>query len=435
MDEKPGETPNPLHQSAKTQPTTGTGASSVSPAKPVQTTGAQNTVDPTARPMEKAEMPAAEPVKKKKTGLIVGIIAAVLVLAGAATAAAILLTGGSGDPVVKAIEKIANGDAPQYVKVDGSMEVTSSDDNSAITSMTFKIGSEIDTKSSANSVKADLAVELNGGKSISFDLAGISTKDGDLYFQINGIADTLSEYIDMVSDTTDVSSSAMSAYYLSMFGDIIESLEGKWLKVSAEEIKSIMSSMGTDNQASCLIDLAEEAKTGNNGLADAYRKSPFITSTTEGVTVASKGNGPVYKLVIDKESAKGFAENYKQSDFVKKMKTCFEKSGGTFTEGSSDLSELPDIYVELDKDNNFTRVFTEKTVTNDCCPDDAECYTDCSDSTSKVTVDFGLSYPSSLSVEEPTDSEDLMTVITKIYSSLSGGTVDIEDIAWDDDDD
>ena len=51
----------------------------------------------------------------------------------------------------------------------------------------------------------------------------------------------------------------------------------------------------------------------------------------------------------------------------------------------------------------------------------------------KATIDFSFSYPSSLTIEEPSDAKDLMTTLQKIFGQYtSGPTVDIYD---DDDDD
>ncbi|MBR3236226.1 hypothetical protein IKF92_00895 [Candidatus Saccharibacteria bacterium] len=413
MSEKPGETPNPL-QDAKTQAAAGTGTLDANPAEPVQAA----TTSPVAAPVETTTAAVAEPVKKKKTGLIVGIIVAVLALAGAGVAAAILLAGGGNDPVVKAIEKVANGDMPQYVKMNGSFEVSSSDGTAAIKNMALKIDSDLNTKNTTNSVKAELSVELSSGKPLSFELEGVSTESGDLYFKIDGVSDILTQYIKMLGGATTTDDSAIASYYLSMIGDIVEELEGEWLKVSAEDLKTIMESMGTGNQSTCMLDLAESAKNGGTGLMEAYRKSPFISSTTEGVNVASKGSGPVYKVLIDKDAAKTFADNVKESDFVKKAKSCLQSTGNVTEVEDVEIGELPDLYVELDNDNNFTRIYTEKTIVNDCCPDGVDCYVDCSDTSTKMVIDFGFSYPSSLSIEEPSEAEDLMEVIEKIFSSL-----------------
>ncbi|MBR3156889.1 hypothetical protein IKF20_00435 [Candidatus Saccharibacteria bacterium] len=431
MSEKTGETPNPLHQGAKTQPATGAGNLNANPAEPAHPTAAAPAPDPMARPMVKAAMPAEEPPKKKKTGLIIGLVVAILVLAGAGITAAILLAGGNSDPVAKALDKLASGNVPQYVKVDGTIEVESDDSSSMLSKMSLKLQSDMDTKSSASDLKATLVADISGSSKLSLDLEAISTEGGDIYLNISGIEDAVTEYIKMVAGTSGASSKAIVSYYMSAFGDVFDSLDGKWLKVSTDDLKSLSESMNTGSQATCVTDLAEEINKGDQSLVDAYRNNPFISSTTEGVTLASKGSGPVYKVVVDKEAYNSFKEKAKESTLIKKAANCLNTTTST---GTTDLSEGTDIYVEVDNDSNFTRLYTSKSATEDCCPDGADCYRACA--TMKATIDFSFSYPSSLTIEEPSDAKDLMTTLQKIFGQYtSGPTVDIYDDDDDDDDD
>ena len=431
MSEKPGETPNPLHKDAEAQSATRVGNLDANPAEPVHPVAASPAPDPMARPMVKAAMPAEEPPKKKKTGLIIGLVVAVLVLAGAGVAAAILLAG-SGDPVAKALDKLASGNVPQYVKIDGAVEVKSDDSSSVISNMAIKIESDVDNNSSASSSKASLEVEMNKGKDLTLGLETVSTASGDLYLNISGIEDAVTQYVKMVSGVTDESNSEIVAYYLKSFSEVFDMLDGKWLKVSTDDLKTLAESMNTSNQTTCIADLAEEFKKGDQSLVEAYRSNPFISSTTEGVTLAKKGNGPVYKVVIDKDTYNGFKEKAKESSLAKKAAECLK---ATTSEETTDLSEGTDIYVEVDNDSNFTRFYTSKSVTEDCCPDGAECFRACA--TMTATVDFNFSYPSSITIEEPSGAQDLMTLLQKLLGGYSGNTsynVDIDDDDDDDDD-
>ena len=105
----------------------------------------------------------------------------------------------------------------------------------------------------------------------------------------------------------------------------------------------------------------------------------------------------------------------------------------TINESAVDeLDKLPNIYVEVDKDNNFSRVYFEtalKSASNATCECDDYRECDCEDEddaeetvVANMKVDLGLTYPSSINVAEPTEYQDFVTVLQQIMMSSYGAT-------------
>ena len=116
MNEKPGETPNPLNPNPVAEPTQTTPVATPTTNQPATGQPAAETITtinepstPMARPMEQvAPAPVEAPKEKKKTGLIIGIVAAVAVLLIGGIVAAIMLMSNQSDPVALAMDKIVN---------------------------------------------------------------------------------------------------------------------------------------------------------------------------------------------------------------------------------------------------------------------------------------------------------------------------------------
>lgn len=392
MNENPGEMPNPLNPTPAANPEPNTAAPSPAPSAA--------TPDPMARPMEQAPAaPVAEP-KKKKTGLIVGIVIAVALVIGGVVAALLLLGGNRGDAVAAAMDKLMNGNLPQYAIVNGTIDVAISNDESPISNLKIALDSSSSTTSLINSTTADITATLTGGGDLSVKLSEVYAEGGDLYIKVDELADAIksaakSLYGDMDEDMVEEA--------LSSINGVVKMVDGKWLKISVDELKSLTESTA-DDSTKCLTEFANNAKSSNNSIAEVYRKNPFIGSTTEGVTLASK-NYPVYKIVFDEEKLGAFVNGVQDTTLMQDLMKC---SNTSKTEVSSEdvselISQLPTLYVEVDKDNNFSRLYFTGSA------DEAD---------ASMTVDLGFTYPATINVAEPTESEPLTTVIQKVMTQM-----------------
>ena len=413
MNENPGEMPNPLNPTPAASPEPNNpapAAPSVEPSPtpapaPTEATPAEAAPDPMARPMEQAPaaVPVAEP-KKKKTGLIIGIVIAAVLLIGGAVAALLLLGGNKGDAVSAAVEKLMSGDVPPYTTMNGTIDVAISDTSSPVSNLKIALDANTSTSSLINSTTADVTATLTSGDSVTVELSEIYAENGDLYIKIDKLGEAVKDLIssvygDMDEDVVDEAMGSING--------VVKMIDGKWLKLSVDELKSMMSSTSDNDSMKCLTDFVGNAKSHNNSLAEMYRKNPFIGSTTEGVTIASK-NSTVYKIVIDSEKYGAFSSEVQSSDLIKDFYECAGvKEADIATSSTEQLSDLPAMYVEVDKDNNFSRFYSSMDVTG---------------ADASVIMDLGFTYPASINVAEPTESESFMTVFQKVITQLFGSS-------------
>ena len=446
MNENPGETSNPLNPNNNpldANPAESTPLEKV--VEEVQTASAAPAGDPMARPMEQA--PAVAPVqpKKKKTGLIVGIIIAAVVLIGGGIAAALILMNlNRGDAVSKAIEKLASGNVPANVKMDGTFTLVPNDEDSLISNVKIDLDMQASTSSLMNSATATLTANFTNGGSFEFDLDEVYAANGDLYFKISGLTNALEDYTtslqgslleDEYADTNygedltvivdceetgdcepvdTTGDDAISLESLTEILSLIEAVDGEWLRISTDDLSTIGGLTTTDSDTSCLVNLMGDAKSYNNSIAEMYGKNPFITSTTEGVTLASKSGEPVYKVVIDEEKFSTFINDFQDSTLAENLLSCMGYEGMKVDTDdlAEEISEWPTFYVEVDKDYNFTRLYF---------------VADSTDGSTTLTTDLSFTYPENINVAEPAEYTDFSVMLQRILTSMYAlpGTEDV----------
>ena len=405
--------------------------------------------DPSNRPMEQAPTGVAEAPKKKKTGLIVGILIALLIATACGVTAVLLMNNNSGgDAVVKAMNKLMSGDVPSNVAVSGTISVKPNT-TSSITNMKIDLKSEMVSGSMINSTVANLTVEGKNNKSLSVELDEMYGTDGDLFLKVDGIGeaiknpsliealfnsdstpvevdcDTLSagEEVDCevestletdCEDATDCTevvieevTDEMSEDELAEYSALAEMFDGKWFRISTEELTS-MSGSESGSELTCVVDLIKSTNSSSNSLAESYNKNPFIYSSDENITVMRKAN-PIYEVGINTENFTNFADAMSKSELASKINDCLG-SKQTFVdtdELAEAVKQLPALYVEVDSNYNFTRLYFTK---------------DINDGAATVTVDLDFSYPANVNISEPTEYEDLSSLMENMFNSTYDST-------------
>lgn len=412
MDNNPGETPNPLSaakvpspEPAPTQPT--------QPVQPVQTTDVVaetvevESLDPNGRSMEKAA-PVAAPAKKK-TGLIVGIIiCAVALIGGIVAAVLIMMNMNKGDAVAQAMQKIMSGSAPTNVTIDGDINILVNAEGSPIKRINVDLDSDIITGSMINTSSAVLTFTTYNDKDYSVEFDEVYAANGDLYFKIDGATAVLedSEFLGLISD------GEMADAYSSNIIDVFEVVDGVWLRISTDEMKAIGGSfVPSESPISCVTDLVTNVNKNSNATTELYNKYPFVTSTTENVIIPSK-QGPVYQINLDSKNFVNFANSSINSDVMNNLYSClgYENNVGISEEEVENLvTKLPKIYVEVNGNNDFTRLYLES---------------DVNDGVATATIDLGFNYPANVNVSEPVEYTDFSKVISQILS----GFYNLEDV-------
>lgn len=447
-----------------------------------------DSLDPTNRPMEQSIQ--IEKPKKKKTGLIVCIVILVLALIGGGVAAAlVLMNQKKTDPVAEAVSKIMRGGGAENIAVSGTIGFEMKDKSSPISGLEIDLDSKVVASSMINSSQAKVTVTLkNGGEySVSFD--EVYAANGDLYFKIQGINEALEESrilqdgagttgtleenncvtdesgkTNCTSETVEVVScegeadcvapeaglvapSGLETGYLSQLLGVVGTVDGEWLRVSTDELNLVSGDALPDSRVSCMADMMTSIKSSSNVVAEAYNKSPFVTSTSENIPIASRQN-PVYEVHINSDNFANFIGSIQNSSLATNLYSCLGWHGNVQpnTDNIATLIDsLPKMYVEIDENYNFTRLYLENELMQerqnfsttidvnevDCepCLEDEECYCQESEEMSDdvetelvpvamMTIDLAFSYPSNVSVPEPLEYKNFSEVIQEIMTGL-----------------
>ena len=382
----------------------------------------ESSADPMARPMEQAPVAEVKPAEtKKKTGLIVGIIALFLIVGGGVATALLLLNSNKGDAVAMALQKLMEGNVGNNLSVDGTINLNVDDFSSIISDINVKLNANFVGSITSHSTNTSLTAKLNNGDDeVQIETNEIRTTSGDLYVKINGLSDALSTYSTSVNtvdtvDTVDTleaesddeedcetdtycfsgtTSSYDSIAMFAQYADIVESFEDEWIRISTEDGEQDISDITSDS-SSCLVDLVSNLGNSSNSLSEIYKDNKFIVSSTDNLPIASKNN-PIYRITVDEEKLTGFLDAAKGVSAIAGATTCLEEGGQSFdiTQLATLADYLPTLYVEVDNDYRFTRLYFE--INND----DYE-----------VKVDLNFAYPENASITEPTEYQDLETIL------------------------
>lgn len=417
------------------------------------------TNNPNERPMEQAE-PVVVPEKKKKTGLIVGIIVAVAVLLiGGIAAAVVLLNMQQKNPVMAAMNKIMSGEAPTNVAIDGDINISMNDAASPISNVKISLDSKLITSSAINNSVAKVTATVRNAGDFTVEFDEVYAGNGDLYFKLDGatsaledsgilyllsLAGQMQDVVDCGGDgycqTTEIEELACSdeedcdlleiddtelnvldggqnvldestiAYFASLI-DIVEIIDGEWLKVSVDELNILDSGLVNDSAISCVTDLVSGINTNSNSAAELYKKYPFINATNDNIKVASK-QYPVYQIGLDSKNFANYVNSIQNPEISDELYSCLgwgENVQVSAEDVEEIVSEMPNIYTEVDGNDNFTRLSLAS---------------DLGDGEVTVSIDLAFTYPSNINVAEPDEYQSFSDVIQEIMSSMYDLSID-----------
>ena len=364
-----------------------------------------------------------EEPKKKKVGLIIGVILCLAAAIGCGVAAAIIATKDSGDTVAKAISKLMSSEAPANVAINGNIEIVPTDSSSMVEKYDVSIDSKIALSSRINTTTATITANLKGTDNVSFSVNELYGATGDLFFKIDSVSELIdnqnppanepatncenSENCEEVLPEKTPTNNGLTAFL-----PVIEAIEGEWLRLPIDEISNTTNNVMADNNLVCFTNFVNEVGQNSNILSKIYNENPFIFSNKNNVSVASK-QYPVLAVGINTKTLSSFADALKDTDLVKNLSTCLGNKSTTIN--SDELTKLvekmPALYVEIDENNNFTRLYFVADVNN---------------GEATATVDLDFTYPANINVSEPDEYRDLSTGMEGLYSEMYDNGAELE---------
>lgn len=276
--------------------------------------------------------------KKKKTGLIIGIVLAILLLGLIGGGIAFYLIHESKERVIgDSIVNLIEANARQF---DGTYTQTNlSDESDSYESFTLTFKG--DNNSANFSGSGSLRIDLKEGKDIELEVSGAYISNDAIYVKINGIKKAIDDAMKegMSSSGSGLSSDDEMAFMMNIIGSIVKSLDDQWIKINASSLKPYADlKSGYDCMSNAIDGFAKEEN--KEKIVEAYKNHPFVMDA-EKDSKSSDGLN-YYYIKSDSEESKAFSEEIGKIDFVKDFKSCANiKSSKDDDDDESDLtSEL-----------------------------------------------------------------------------------------------
>ncbi len=386
-----------------------------------------DSLDPTSRPMKKAAEVIEKP-KKKKPGLIVGIVSSLLLAVACITVAVLIVAQANRkDPMTLAVEKIMQQGLPEKVQVDGEIDIDVYNKTLGISNISINLDSSMMPNSLLNTTDATMNVTLRNGGEVTMMLNEIYAANGSLYIKTNGLADVMDVFIpDEVTiagegemapvggdETPPEENGEMFAAaeeteetqpidVLEQTTNDVEVLNDQWIRISTDDFDKIVSAiMGQKNTTLCTVKMIGDILKTRNTVAGAYLSNQFIASTDKDVPIEAN-NYPVVKLAVDGEKFANFIDGSSGSlSAVGNYLDClgYDKTALNAEAIMDELAAGPAIYSEIDGDNNLSRIYFIGNIGEEDNLD------------GQVTADFTITYPDNVNVSEPTDYTDSSEVL------------------------
>lgn len=326
--------------------------------------------------------------KKKKYIIIGAIIVGALALLTAGTAAAYNLWYQNPNKVV--MESI------------GSLLKSGTSTNKIVFEMKSKDGAvkiSVDAKlaeSPATETDVDATLSFSG-KDYHVKGSTLTDKDGNLYFKIQDVKTLLTQI-------------AGSDVDLSAFNNVITKIDGQWVKISADDLKSVNEDYGKTQTCTTNALKSLDDKTVSNEIVDVYQKNQFlIVGNKIGVKDINGTASLGYAISFDGEKAKAFYVALGSTKFGKALTTC----DSSYTFKASDLDSLTtkdatkgDIQIWASR---FGHQLKEVDIS-------------AKDNDNSASIIWNPTFVKGVTVAAPTTSVPLKDVITEVENILIGNT-------------
>ena len=379
---------------------------------------------PTARPVE--DMPElvakdsiVEPPKKSKGKKILTFFLVLIILGGLGCGAAAVtmyfLNNNSSDRMEKAIEKLLSGDMPSVIGIQGTISTTNNSvadsGASALGSANIDLNGTFDFANGTNAVNARANLDF-GALKLSLVIDETHSKEGDTFVKIRGLDGLKGGTEDGEEGATNCigggdmtnCSSAASDSIMDIYSQLFSAIDNRWILLP-ESVEDTLGELQitTDNSTTCVVEALSTTPGWGKELAQKMEKNQFISYSTENLEISKKKNA-LFRLSIDKTKLSAFVKSIENTKLIGNLEGCAgdgEEEDSVVNGLQAMLESLPTLYVEVDDNYNFTRLYFKTT----------------SDG-STTTVDVNLSYPGKFEYSEPEEYTDIDTIMSNLVTSL-----------------
>ena len=345
--------------------------------------------------------------RSRKKVLIVSAVTLIMIAVICGIMAAVFFAfGGGTDRVSAAINRILDGNTSSIVNANGTITIeTDSVDTDkncvgilpcspSIASVTIDLNSTVDFKSGMAKNSARILPEYTDGSSFELDVDEMTTQGGDTYFKVSNLANAVSENSSLASMTA-----------------LAQLIDGQWISIpnttSGDDFTDSLDSVNVlDNTSTCLTNVMMSLPTYGKDLVNKYRNNQFVKYSTNNLNIARKRD-TLYRLEFDDEKLAAFINSLSNTGFANALGACVGNTATNNRISATDIAEIfegyPTLYVEINKNNDFTRVYFEAEMGGGM---------------TTATADLDLSYPSKLEITPPDNYLDLNTLVEQILTTV-----------------
>ena len=270
----------------------------------------------TPAPMMASQTQPKAPNKKKKF-IIGGIIAGAVLLLGGGTYAAYALWYQNPEKVLT--DAVSNLIRAKTATYSGTLAMDTKDVKVRVV-FDGKQASELNGEGNA---KITLTSQ---GKDFVVNGSALVDKDGNLFFKVGNLKTILDDVLKQSGMTS------------SPFDELVAKIDNKWIRVSADDLAEYDKDAG--KAQACLTDTMKKIqndKAVHDSLVKAYENNKFVVidSSLPGRTINGV-DSMGYKLSLNNEAAKKFAEAVNEMQFMKDLQKC-DSSFESFKLDASDM--------------------------------------------------------------------------------------------------
>ena len=377
------------------------------------TTPPTQTDQPVSTPAQPAPPTSQPPIMnsvmppKKKTGLIIGIITGSVVLL-LAIAAVLLYFFWWQDPQRMVTDAVVNSFQTKKVVSSGKLV------------MDLGSGNRIDVKLKAatdapkSKTEATITLAINGME-IQQDviLTMVADGKGTIYIKSEHLKDIVRQMIETIIKARsrgmlpDTQSTMVRDQILKQFDEKLNKIEGKWLKVSFDELGASHTNKDTCSQE--IFDLISNDQQVRSELINAYRKNSFVTVKKD-AKVEPRDGVPGFEIDLASDGKmsdklRAFVDSLGDTKLGKKIKECYGNKVFNTANKTTPSKRLPTIRIWVDPWSHQLKALEIKAHGSD------------SDKDRNLTINMTFDYSKSEQIDIPSDADNLKSVLRDFAGS------------------
>ena len=266
--------------------------------------------------------------KKKKTGLIIGVVLGVIVLISIVSAALVYFLWWQ-NPEKMVTDAMSNAVMSKKMTANGKVVVDMRDQGK------IELNVKTATDSGKSKANIDAKLDIKGvEKNISLKGDAVLDSDGTIYVKINNFKDLYGTLLEMVMESSsggNLSRSQIETYRdqtLRKMSSEIDKMGNTWMKISPDEIGS---------EYRCGINALKKIQSDESvrkELVQIYQKNSYFTIKDSKISDRNGGRG--FELQgNNKSNSSKFEEEFKNSSVGKALSKCGKSNSYKSSESSS----------------------------------------------------------------------------------------------------